>query len=139
MALARSAIGRLLRRPVRVLHRSEPWIDAYGVEHPGAWESTPVLAYVEQTTTQDVTAGGEVVQADWLLLAPGGITLSAWDRIEVPDMATTFEVIGLPSRLRRPRTDAEHHIEARLRTINTGEVMTDGGSGDLPSEPDVPG
>lgn len=133
MRLARSPIRRLLQRPIRVWHPGDPWTDDHGVEHPGEWTPTDVPAYVEQTTTQDVTVGGEVVQADWLLLAPAGTAITAWDRVEVPDMGGWFEVIGLPARLRRAPSDAEHHIEARLRTINTG-ATTDA----IRPEPGVP-
>lgn len=137
MTLARSAIDRLLRRPLVIHQRGDPWTDAYGVTHPGAWVPTPTLGYVEQTTTKDVTVGGQVVSADWLLLVGPGTSITAWDRVEVPDMNGLFEVIGLPSRQHRATSDAEHHIEARLRLINTG--ATTDGQDNVRAQPAVPG
>lgn len=116
-------IDWVLNRPVNVLHAGAPWEDEYGVIHPGEWQSVPTTAYLEQTTTAEVVVGGEVYKADWLLVVPSDTALGAFDRVEVADLGATFEVVGLPSRPHRaPTTGIEHHVEARLRVINTGAV-----------------
>jgi hypothetical protein len=119
-----SAIDRLLKRPVTIWRQGPPVTDAYGVEVPGSWEPSPALAYLEQTVTTEVVVGAEVYQADWLLVLGKGVAVAGWDRVEVPDIPATFEVVGVPNRRRRPQSDTEHHVEARLRLVNTGPAPT---------------
>jgi hypothetical protein len=112
-----SAIERLLQRPLKVLHQEPGGTDGYGNEVPGPWVATGTLGCLEQQATTEVVVGQDSFQADWLCVLPAGTALGSWDRIECPDLGATFEVVGLPNRLRRARTDTESHVEASCRQV----------------------
>jgi len=114
-----TAIDRLLRRPLNVLHREPGGTDDYGNPVPGPWVPTPVRGYLEQQATTEVVVGQDSFQADWLCVLPAGTAVAAWDRIECLDLGATFEVVGLPARPHRARNDTESHVEASCRQVTT--------------------
>lgn len=111
-------IGRLLTRPVVLHHQQEGALDEYG-NPTVTWMTEDTVAYVEQTTTEERVVGREVQSADWLVVLPAGTALDPEDRVEVPDVPAMFEIVGHPSRPRRPAANTESHVEARMR-IHTG-------------------
>lgn len=75
-----------------------------------------VLGYIEQTQRGEDTNDRDVSSEEGLLLLPAGTVVNGLSR--VVDGAVTWQVDGTPWSVRRPSTNAEHHLEARLRRAN---------------------
>lgn len=118
------SLQRLLRQPVTIHHVEVVDTDETGDDVLDEdIDPTEVLAYLGQGLGgQSLSFGGgedlvnrETYTSDWILVVPPGTVIDANDTVEFGD--DTFQVIGPPNRVWNPRTNSEHHIEARLQAI----------------------
>ncbi len=111
--------ARLLNRPLLLHRRSGGTVDEYGNATTTTAAAVATTGYIEQTQATEITVDQETYTSEWLAVLRPGTGLDASDRVEVPDLSATFEVIGTPARPRRLGATAEHHVEARLRQVTS--------------------
>lgn len=112
-------VDRLLNRPLLLHRRSGGAVDEYGNATTTTAAAVATTGYIEQTQATEIVVGQETYTSEWLAVLRPGTGLDGSDRIEVPDLSATFEVIGTPDRPTRPADTTEHHVEVRLRQVTS--------------------
>jgi len=101
-----------LHRPLTLISASGG-VDDDG--NPAGAASATVYGYLEQTARDDrpETDSRHVAVESALLVLPAGTDLT--DLIRIVDDDVVWLLDGPPWSVRRPSTNDEHHLEARLR------------------------
>lgn len=105
------SLQALLNRPCTITHRAPgTTTDQYGNLVQDVVADTTVCELQAQVGADEADG---VITENWTLFLPAGTLIDGGDAVTVD--GDTYEVQGAPWHARNPRTQAQSHVECRLR------------------------